>query len=198
MNSVRVSEMRFNELVMLMAFLPLLGATSHVATAIIAGIVGVVTTGAVWLVARTGIEKLGETVRWAILVATGLTVPYVLTAGAQFLVPLPPSSTIYLYLVGVTPMVYLGVRSDERVHAIVPVLVRYILLMVAFALVRELLGHGSLLSYAIPGLDGQPPIGFLASNAGALLVFAVVMFGGQMIPSTSRSASASITQRTTE
>lgn len=195
MNSMRFSEMEFNEQVMLLAFLPLLGATAHMSIAVVVAVAGVITTLVVRLVARTVVDRFGESARWTILIATGLTIPYLLTVGVQFVIPLPSVGVMYVYLVGVTPMIYLGVGTEDATPGITPVLVRYTILVIVFGLVREVFGNGSLFGYAIPWLDGQAPVGIVATNAGALLVFAIAAFLGHVVPKVLNQRNSSVAQR---
>ena len=176
MNMKRFSELTPVEQTLLLGFLPLLGATANLGTALVAALVGVITTLCVLLASRIATERFGETARWTVLVATGIGVSYFLTTAAGFFVPISSGATLYLYLIGLTPLVYIGVRRPAVPSIIVPTLVRFFILAVSIGTIREVFGSAALLGMRLPMFDGQAPIGILSSPAGALLVFASVAF----------------------
>ena len=194
MDFKRFSEMTPIEQVLLLAFLPLLGATAHLGAALVAAAIGVVTTLCVLHASRVATERFGETSRWTVLVATGIGASHFLTTAAVFLTPVPRVAIPYLYLIGVTPLVYIGVNQPDVSATVVPMLVRFLVLAVGFGAAREILGSGTLLGWWLPMFDGQAPVGILASPAGALLLFATAAFLSFLV----RSRTASPTVLETE
>lgn len=174
MSMKRFSELTPVEQTLLLGFLPLLGATAHLGVALVAAVVGVITTLCVLLASRVATERFGKSARWTVLVATAIGVSHFLTAAAVFLVPLPPGAHLYLYLIGVTPLIYIGVQTPEVASPVAPMLARFFVLAVSLGTVREVLGRAALLGWKLPILDGQPPVGILATPAGALLIFATM------------------------
>ncbi|TVQ38437.1 MAG: hypothetical protein EA384_09475 [Spirochaetaceae bacterium] len=175
----RFEELTSLEQVLLLGFIPILGATSSLGAALAAAVIGVLSAVLVWLAARLIPASVGNTTRWGTLVALGIGLSYGLSLSAAYLVPLPAAALVYLYLAGATPLVYFGAGSACTVRQCSLLLLRYVAVVLAFGVVREALGNGTLL-----GVDlwqpGVIPAGILASGTGALLLFAGVAFVSHM------------------
>ncbi len=176
----RFEELTRLEQVLLLGFIPILGATAAVGAALTAALVGVVSSIVVWLASRVIPAKVGHTTRWGTLVALGLGLSYALSIIAGYVVPIPSAALVYLYLVGATPLVYVGAGTLYSTRDYVLVLLRYAVVVIGFAVIREPLGRGTVLGFDVwePGLV---PVGILASGTGALLLFASVAFVNHLV-----------------
>ncbi|TVR32715.1 MAG: hypothetical protein EA404_06895 [Spirochaetaceae bacterium] len=176
----RFEELTRLEQVLLLGIIPILGATAAVGAALTAALVGVVSSLVVWLASRLIPAQVGHTTRWGTLVALGLGLSYALSNIAGYVVPIPSAALVYLYLVGATPLVYVGAGTLYSTRDYLLVLLRYAVVVIGFAVIREPLGQGSVLGIDVwqPGLV---PVGILASGTGALLLFASVAFVNHLV-----------------
>lgn len=177
---VQFQTMNRTEKVLLLGFLPLLGATGELGTAVAAAIIGFVTAMTVWGVSRLVPEHHGEIAHWSVLLAVGFSLAYLFSVVAGYVVPIPRSSSLYLYLIGATPLVYIGAagrtaETEQPVRYRTQLLLHYAILAPVFGIVRELLGRGTLLGTVIFP-HGMIPVGILSTGTGALLLFAGTAF----------------------
>lgn len=161
------------EQVLLLGFIPVLGASSHVGAALVAIVIGVCTALVIRAVAMRIPARMGESTRWTVLFAVGLALPYGLVLLAEFAVPLPAAVRVPLALVGAAPLVYAGVAGPGRPPRTQGLLWRYVVIMLGLGIAREGLGHGTLLGQPLM-VDGAVPFGILATPAGALLLAAAL------------------------
>ncbi len=160
------------EQVLLLGFLPLLGTTAHLTTAL-AGIgIVVVAHCLVRSLATLIPAKNDDAIAWILFAAVAFAAAITITHIARYWVAIPDRAIPYLYLSGFTPLVFaeLGkgsTRADWRI------LIRFSLLMLGFGIAREALGSGTLLGNMLWSYAAIP-IGILALESGALLLFATV------------------------
>lgn len=163
------------EQVLLLAFLPVLGATGQFGTALAAAVTGSIAAITVAGSATFIPGQYDRSVRWVILLAIGFGLSYLLTTLAVYLVPIPQRVRIYLYLTGATPLVYAGAGTYIKYKKLMGFLVRYIVIIIAFGFIRELLGSGSLFGTVVFA-DGFVPVGLFAGSSGALFLWASLAY----------------------
>lgn len=160
-----------NEQVLLLGFLPLLGATTHAGAALIGTVIVVL---GLWVLRRVATRiggRFESASAWAVYAALGYGLAYLVTAVMTFVLPVPESTRIYLHLSGLTPLVFIGVSPDRSRRERIAICLRFAGLMALFGVVRESLGHGTL--FGMPLWPSRAiPFGLLATSAGAFIVFA--------------------------
>ena len=160
------------EQVLLLGFLPLLGATTHLATAL-AGIAVVVL--AYYLVRALATRlpaKDDDSIAWILFAAVAFAVAITITHIARYWGAIPDRAVPYLYLSGFTPLVFSGLGKGSN-RTDLHTLLRFSLLMLGFGIAREALGSGTLLGNILWS-HAAIPIGILSLESGALLLFATV------------------------
>jgi hypothetical protein len=158
------------EQVLLLGFLPLLGATTHLTTALAGIVIVVVAHNLVRALASRLPAKDDDAIAWILFAAVGFATAIAITHLARYWVAIPDRAIPYLYLSGFTPLVFAGIakgnhRADWRT------LIRFGMLMLGFGIAREALGSGTLLGNILWS-HAAIPIGILSLESGALLLFA--------------------------
>lgn len=170
------------EQVLLLGFIPILGATTTFGIALAGVVIGIVVSLAVWGASLLIPHAAGENTRWILLPALAFGLTYGLASVARFVTPLPSGGPLYLYLIAATPLVYAGAGTLYRPAEFRGVLARFALIMLLFGLVRETLGQGTLLRYYV-WAAGTTPAGILATASGGLLLFASVALSASVLRS---------------
>jgi hypothetical protein len=175
------------EQVLLLGFLPLLGATTQLSTAIMAAILVMLVTLILGLVSRRIPATRDDSLAWPLYAALGLAIAYVLTTAARYWMPLPDAVVPYLYVSGLTPLVFTGnIQGPLREHR-TQLIFRFVLLMLGFGLLRESLGSGTLLGKTV-WQDAAIPVGLLAQASGGLLVVAATAMIDSVVQTKKRPA----------
>lgn len=164
-----------NEQVLLLGFLPLLGATSQLGAALIAAVVIAVAAVVVRVAAGLIAGRLTQNAEWAIYAALGYGSAYAVTTLMVYVVPVSPEFILYLHLSGLTPLIFSGVSNTRTNRDLTALLLHCGGLALAFGLLRESLGSGALFGMPLwPA--GTIPFGLLESHTGALILFAAAAF----------------------
>lgn len=161
----------------LLGILPLLGLTARAAEAVVA-VVGVAVISAVlYAVAKVIRGTISPEFTFPILVALGLGLAYIGYAVGPYVLPVSAGAELYVLLLGVTPLAYVGCLGDEHAPAAVPALVSFSVVAVALGVLREIIAFGTLFGIQLIPVDLVPyGAANLAPNAflfvGALIVVA--------------------------
>lgn len=161
----------------LLGILPLLGLTARAAEAVVA-VVGIAAIAVVLSVVAKAIRgTISPEFTRPILAASGLGLAYILYAVGPYVLPVSADSGLYVLLLGVTPLAYIGCMGDEHAPAMVPALVRFSVVALALGVVRELIAFGTLFDLQLVPVDLAPyGAANLAPNAflfvGALIIVA--------------------------
>ena len=174
------------EQLLLLGFLPLLGATTHLSTALAGIVIVVVAYNLVRALASRLPARNDDSIAWILFAAVAFAVAITITHIARYGGAIPDRAVHYLYLSGFTPLVFAGIAKGNH-RADWHTLIRFSLLMLGFGIAREALGSGTLLGNILWS-HAAIPIGILSIESGALLLFATVA----MIDAIAR------TQQTTE
>ena len=159
------------ERALLLAFLPVLGASAYLATALGAVLIMVVAALAIRGLARLLPATCSPATAWPLFVTLGFTIAQVVAGAVAWILPLAPDQMLWLHLTGLTPAVFIGVSEHGAAGAPVATLGRCCTLVLLFAVIREPIGSGTLLGL---GSGAWIPFGILSSSAGALLLAATL------------------------
>lgn len=158
------------EKVMLMGLLPLLGATNNLKQALITAISAVLI--ALLLKVFSGFISKKEDYHWFLLFGIGLSLSYIFYIGIMNLFPsLELYLNNYLLLLGVTPLIYIGVSKEKTKFFTYQK--DFLILMIFVGAVREILGRGSIFSIQLTAA-GYPPLGFVKDFPGAFLILSII------------------------
>ncbi len=158
-----------NEQVLLLGFLPLLGATTQLGAALTASLVVVACMLALHaLHGRLG-DRLDPGPLWALHAAVSYGIAHGLVALMGFVVPFSETAALYLRLSGWTPLAFCGACGGRSPRQLRELGLRFVGWALLFGLVRETLGSGTLLGRAL-WTPGTAPVGLFATSAGALVL----------------------------
>ena len=158
------------EKVMLMGLLPLLGATNNLKQALITAISAVLIAVLIKFFAKFISKR--EDYHWYLLIGVGITLSYIFYIAVIDIFPdLEIFVNIYLLLLGVTPLIYIGAsRSEDKFFAYQK---DFFILMIFVGALREFLGKGTIFSFEITAA-GYPPLGFVKDFPGAFLIVSII------------------------
>ncbi len=176
------------EKVVLLGLIPLLGATATVPNAVAA--VGV-SLGA-GLVVAIGAHIMGRMKNvpamtwWMVLITLGFGASWMLTGAAITFLPLRSSAVIFLRLVGVSPIIFVGwQRNDDEQSETADSMSRnealhlwglYLVTLLKLGVIREILGIGTFWGNLItPAFT--TPADFFAGPIGAFLLLGASVLG---------------------
>lgn len=169
------------EKALLLGFIPLLGATANVYTALAATSIIIFATcligGWDFVLHRVQAQKMGYSgsVRWMLVIVLAGALSWFLGTLAPFAIPLANDDILLLQLSGLTPIVFLSVSTAQPRRTVVGLQARFIFLMLAMAVIREILGQGKfagllVTGYVTPAAVFESPVGaFLLLGAVSLL-----------------------------
>ena len=158
------------EKVMLMGLLPLLGATNNLKQALITAVSAILIALLIKFFARFISER--KDYHWYLLIGVGITLSYIFYIAIIDMFPnLEIYVNNYLLLLGVTPIIYIGV-SKSRV-GFFSYQKDFFLLMVFVGALREILGKGTFFSINLTPA-GYPPLGFVKDFPGAFLIVSII------------------------
>ena len=177
---IKFDELTRLEQVLLLGFVPILGATTTFGIALAGTVIGILVALVVYAASRLIPQATGQNTRWILLPALAFGLTYGLASVTRFVTPLPIDGPFYLYLTAATPLVYVGAGTMYKPAEFRGVLARFALVMLLFGLVRETLGQGTLLRYYV-WEAGTTPAGILATASGGLLVFASVALSAAVL-----------------
>lgn len=161
----------------LLGILPLLGLTARAAEAVVA-VVGVAAIAVVLSVVAKAIrETISPEFTRPILAALGLGLAYILYAVSPYVLPVGADSGMYVLLLGVSPLVYIGCMGNENAPPMLPAIIRFSVVALVIGVARELIAFGTLFDMQVIPVDAAPyGAANLAPNAflfiGALIVVA--------------------------
>ena len=161
----------------LLGILPLLGLTARVAEALVAVVSVAVITVVLSAVAKAIRGNITPEFTTPILAALGLGLAYIVYAVGPFVLPVSADSALYVLLLGVTPLVYIGCLGNEHSPPMLPALVRFSVVALVLGVVRELIAFGTLLEMQMIPVELAPyGAANLAPNAflfvGVLIILA--------------------------
>lgn len=161
----------------LLGILPLLGLTARAAEALVA-VVGIVVIAVVLKgVAKAMRETVAPEFATPILAAIGLGLAFILYAVGPYVLPLSPGAGLYVLLLGVTPLAYVGCMGNQEAPPMMPALLSFSAVAAVLGVLRELLAFGTLFDLQLIAVDATPyAAAHLAPSAflfvGALIVVA--------------------------
>jgi len=158
------------EKVMLMGLLPLLGATNNLKQALITAVSAVLIALLIKFFARFISER--EDYHWYLLIGVGITLSYIFYIAIIDLFPnLEVFINNYLFLLGVTPLIYIGAsRSENKFFSYQK---DFFILMIFVGALLEVLGKGTIFSIQLTAA-GYPPLGFVKDFPGAFLIVSII------------------------
>ena len=164
------------ELVVLLGFITLLGATSTLAGGLAALVITVVAGAFVFLTGQ--ILRLGKAIpmamKWAVLLSVGFGAGWIGSYIVFYVLPISSSLMLYLQLSGLTPLVYFAVGDSVSWRETGLNWLIFICLLPSIAALREFLGRGTLLGYIVGG-NPAIPADFFAGPIGAFLVLGTLV-----------------------
>jgi hypothetical protein len=170
------------ERVVLLGLVTLIGTTSDLITAIAALVTSAAAAIGVcfvaWLIGR--IPTVSKPARWAVLVAVGFGLSWVIAVLVSYAVPLRSNAVLFLRLTGAMPIIYYAVASGTTAQESFICWGEFGALMVSTAMVREFFGRGTLFGY-LPAGNFIIPAGFFGSTIGAFLVLGTVVLGARLL-----------------
>ena len=160
------------EKVMLMGLLPLLGATNSLKQALITAVSAVLIALLIKFFARFISER--KDYNWYLLIGVGITFSYIFYIAIIDMFPnLEIYVNNYLLLLGVTPIIYIGVSASKSEINFFSYQKDFFLLMVFVGALREILGKGTFFSISLTSA-GYPPLGFVKDFPGAFLIVSII------------------------
>ena len=169
------------EKALLLGFIPLLGATANVYTALAATSIVMLATcfigGWDFMLRRVQAQRIGYSgsVRWMLVIVLAGVLSWFLGTIAPFAIPLATDDILLLQLSGVTPIVFLSVSAAHSRREVVQLQARFLFLMLVLAVIREILGQGTIAGFLVTGY-GTPAAVFQGPVGAFLLLGAVALF----------------------
>ena len=166
------------EKALLLGFIPLLGATTDMYTALAAtGIVMLATCligGGDFVLRRVQAQRMGYSgsVRWMLVIVLAGALSWFLGTLAPFAIPLAHNDILLLQLSGLTPIVFLSVSATQPRRDVLRLQARFIFLMLVLAVIREILGQGKIAGFLVTGY--VTPAAVFESPVGAFLLLGAV------------------------
>lgn len=158
------------EKVLLMGLLPLLGGTNNLYQALIVAISAILLSIIIKYIAES--FNLEYDYKWYILFGLGITLSYIFYITIVNVFPtFEVYINIYLLLLGVTPLIYIGASSTE--HHFFDYQKDFFLLMIMVGALREVLGLGTIFNIQLTKA-GFPPFGFVKDFPGAFLIVSII------------------------
>jgi len=158
------------EKVLLMGLLPLLGGTTNLYQSLIIALSAIIISIIIKYIADTFTFEYDY--KWYILFGLGITLSYIFYITIINVFPFFEVYTnIYLLLLGVTPLIYIGASSTE--HHFFDYQKDFFILMIMVGAFREILGLGTILGIQLTK-PGYPPFGFVKDFPGAFLIVSVI------------------------
>ncbi|MEJ6949704.1 hypothetical protein [Natronospora cellulosivora (SeqCode)] len=165
------------EYVLIMGLLPLLAGTVNILTAAVVSISAVVITILLSIFSQFVLNRIDNNdSKWLILFALGLSLAYLSHYLIMLRFPLIIDSLgLYIILLGVTPLVYIGASEKVEWGAVFKKIGIFFFLMLSIGTVREILGQGAF--FGINFMEaGYAPMSILENAAGAFITVAAVFF----------------------
>ncbi len=158
------------EKVLLMGLLPLLGGTNNLYQALIIALSAILISIIIKYISES--FTLEYDYKWYILFGLGITLSYIFYITIVNVFPTSEMYVnIYLLLLGVTPLIYIGASSTE--HHFFDYQKDFFLLMIMVGALREMLGSGTIFAIQLTR-PGYPPFGFVKDFPGAFLIVSII------------------------
>ena len=168
------SNMNATERTVLLGLIPLLGASGQLSVGLAALVACVLIGLSARLLNRATVARISDAMRWPLLFAVGLAVAFVVFALAGFVLPVSERILPYVLISGVSPICYYGCAQQVSAKELGAVLGRFAALMLAFGVIREPLGRGTIAGFEVLG-GGDVPMSLLSSAPGAFLLTGAVL-----------------------
>ena len=162
------------ERTILLGLLPLLGASGQLSVGVSALLTCVVIGVVTRLLNKATVNTLSEAMRWPLLFAVGLAIAFVVYALAGFVLPVSDRILPYVLISGVSPICYYGCAQQVSTKEFGAVLGRFAALILAFGVIREPLGRGTLAGFEVFG-GGDVPMSLMSIAPGAFVLTGAVL-----------------------
>ncbi len=157
------------EQVFLLGLLPILGGSRNVLTAVIVTVVLVIIALLSRLISRLIKTEVLADAHWIFILAFGISLAYVAYLATAYLYPeVYQYSGLYILLVGVTPLTYIGCKDNVSFSNLWKKINIFFVTILIVAFFRELIGFGSILGIELLEV-GYAPLSILGKSAGSFV-----------------------------
>ncbi len=162
------------ERTVLLGLLPLLAASGQLSVGLAALVSCALIGLLIRVLNRATVRRISDAMRWPLLFAVGLAIAFVVFSLVGFLLPVSERILPYVLISGVSPICYYGCAQQVTAREYGGVLGRFAALMVAFGVIREPLGRGSLIGFEVLG-GGDVPMSLMSTAPGAFVLTGAVL-----------------------
>ena len=162
------------EQVLLLGLLPILGGSRNLLTAVIVTAVFVLIALLSRMISRIiKIEALADA-HWIFLLAFGISIAYVCYLATAYLYPeVYQYSGMYILLVGVTPLTYIGCKEEVSFSSLWKKINVFFVAILLVAFFRELIGFGSIVGRDLMEV-GFAPLSIFGQSAGGFVILGTI------------------------
>ncbi len=162
------------EQVLLLGLLPILGGSRNLLTAVIVTAVFVLIALLSRMISRIiKIEALADS-HWIFLLAFGISIAYVCYLATAYLYPeVYQYSGMYILLVGVTPLTYIGCKEEVSFSSLWKKINVFFVAILLVAFFRELIGFGSIVGRDLMEV-GFAPLSIFGQSAGGFVILGTI------------------------
>ena len=162
------------EQVLLLGLLPILGGSRNLLTAVIVTAVFVLIALLSRMISRIiKIEALADA-HWIFLLAFGISIAYICYLATAYLYPeVYQYSGMYILLVGVSPLTYIGCKEEISFSSLWKKINIFFVTILLVAFIRELLGFGSIVGRDLLEV-GFAPLSTFQKAPGAFIILGTI------------------------